>query len=117
MSGHTPGPWRLDGDDVNRYGPSLVGVYVAQEEGGRICECFANCLVRHDETLRANARLIAAAPELLAALIEAEAALRAFDMKVEWEWGSCQSEEEMEAGNDWSECVYSARAAIAKATA
>ena len=69
MSGHTPGRWRLDGEEFNSFG-NLIRIYVAHEDGGRICECFANCLVKTDEALRANARLIAAAPELLEALRE-----------------------------------------------
>ena len=72
MSGHTPGPWRLDGEDFNRY-ESLTGIYVAHDDGGRICQCFANCRVVTDEELRANARLIAAAPELLEGLLQVAA--------------------------------------------
>lgn len=62
---HTPGIWALDSDPDER-------LYVAQEyrgkPGGRICEVFRNCLV-DDYKQRANARLIAAAPDLLEALI------------------------------------------------
>ena len=106
MSGHTPGPWRLDGDRRNGW-DNLTGAYVAQEEGGRICECFANCLVRHDETLRANARLIAAAPDLLAfALAYREAFAK-------WEISNSFSNVFDTSG----ELSAKANAAIAKATA
>lgn len=63
----TPGPWVVDADDINSHG-NLVGIYVSQNGEGRICKAFANCLVTTDEELRANAALIAAAPELYAAL-------------------------------------------------
>jgi hypothetical protein len=49
---HTPGPWRVD----------FGGIYIRAEDGTRICEYGI------DEPYEANARLIAAAPELLAAL-------------------------------------------------
>lgn len=59
----TPGPWVVDADDINSHG-NLVGIYVSQNGEGRICKAFANCLVTTDEELRANAALIAAAPEI-----------------------------------------------------
>lgn len=64
---HTAGPWCLDGEDQGQH--ALLGVYIAQdsETGGRIAQTFANCLVTTDDECRANARLIAAAPELLEA--------------------------------------------------
>lgn len=51
MSKHTPGPWSNDGSEV--------GTGILHEI--KIAKC---CLVGYDET-RANARLIAAAPEML----------------------------------------------------
>ena len=53
---HTPGPWHCNGQTV--YGPLTEG------DRDYICTCGD---VVHDEHA-ANARLIAAAPELLAAL-------------------------------------------------
>lgn len=61
MSAHTPGPWRVApawlycGDDIN----------VDAGTTGYI----ATCGKLGDETAAANARLIASAPDLLAALI------------------------------------------------
>lgn len=68
---YTPGPWMVDDEqeDANR-------LYVRHVDSGRICQCFANCLVTTDAELAANARLIAAAPELLEALQSIEHALR-----------------------------------------
>jgi len=57
MSGHTPGQWFLRGDD-----PCLV---VCEAEYFAIADCAGG--TERDE---ANARLIAAAPDLLEALIE-----------------------------------------------
>lgn len=64
---HTPGPWKLDGPDINGIG-NVVGFYVAVPSGGRVGQSFANCLVTTNEQCEANARLIAAAPELLETL-------------------------------------------------
>jgi hypothetical protein len=66
---HTKGPWIiLDADE--RRGPSghILSARIAHEDGGAIADAYANCLVTTDEQCRANARLIAAAPDLLAAL-------------------------------------------------
>lgn len=70
MSAHTPGPWMAEASILAPRTGALVGVYVAQQRSdgtpdGRVCECFGNCLVTTDEALAANARLIAAAPDLL----------------------------------------------------
>lgn len=67
MVTHTEGPWHTVPGD------SVVHV-VAQNE--RICATNRKRYYeRHDETDVANARLIAAAPDMLAALKEAEAGL------------------------------------------
>jgi len=60
---HTPGPWSVSHDSVVYSGASLV----ADAAGGN---------QRTPETAKANANLIAAAPELLAAAIEARNHLR-----------------------------------------
>lgn len=75
MSGHTPGPWSLDETDwpliVN--GPNYrESNYVALVE-----RCRANREAAYPgDMARANARLIAAAPDMLAELRETVAALR-----------------------------------------
>ena len=58
MSSFTPGPWRIGL-------PHVVWQTVELEEGGRRHTPIAECFL-HDK--EANARLIAAAPDLLAAL-------------------------------------------------
>ena len=58
MSKHTPGPWKVNYAKFNE---------VKTSDGARVATCSnLNGLVN----LQANARLIAAAPELLDALIE-----------------------------------------------
>lgn len=95
MSGHTPGPW------VFAHRKCLDGMYRTQVfsgEHGHVADCAWTpkpCVNGCTETYREdNARLIAAAPDLLAALI---GVLRVADRKTD----------EFDA----------ARAAIAKATA
>ena len=91
MSKHTPGPWRVVEDRV----PASLEVYAGKT-------AIAECWRRADAlTELANARLIAAAPELLASLqimvdrfIDTEGSFGA------WE----------------NEAIEVARAAIAKAT-
>ena len=83
MSKHTPGPWRVVEDRV----PSSLEVYAGKTA---IAECWRRADV---ETEIANARLIAAAPDLLKAL---EFVIRGVP--------------------DTWEGVQQARAAIAKAT-
>jgi hypothetical protein len=68
---HTPGPWVLDGDNIIERTGFLGGVYIAHKDSGRVAETFVNCRVTAASECRANARLIAAAPELLEACKDA----------------------------------------------
>ena len=72
---HTPGPWRW-GEFCNRQGGKVKELVGAEPADEIILEC--GCL---DE---ANARLIAAAPEMLAALKEEFGILS----QVDWRWAS-----------------------------
>ena len=98
---HTPGPWHCNGQTV--YGPLTDG------DRDYICTCGD---VVHDEHA-ANARLIAAAPELLAALTAVEARLtsvaRAF--YVDGKQKALQS-----AFQGWKDDITPARSALAKAS-
>lgn len=89
MSKHTQGPWTVDGA-VATENLDVLG------EGGRIA--MLDCDDIDAETLKANARLIAASPEMLAALRVAQSELHYFTAT---------------RGSEAHEIV---RAAIAKAT-
>ena len=94
MGGHTPGPWSIDdaGAWINIYGSESDDANIVAKI--EITDGSTDYL--HDqETARANARLIAAAPELLEAL---EALL-----------GNCLDSEGLAAAH------AKARAALAKA--
>jgi hypothetical protein len=97
MSGHTPGPWRMDGTTVyaltdtkeqNRFWCSVQSVRRAEYGEASDAEVFA------------NARLIAAAPDLLEAL--------------RWLAG-CAGKLGVYPVRDLDEALERARAAIAKA--
>ncbi len=90
---HTPGPWKVAGDDIN-------GQAIVRGEHVEIATCWHHCLGSLEIQMRANARLIAAAPELLEAL---EALMVTIDAQIN-------------AGLRWDpEEVAAARSAIAKA--
>ena len=92
MSTHTPGPWRADGLRVWRM------IYeVATVNAGAI---------EPDEVALANAHLIAAAPDLLAAL----------EMMLFYESHSPRPDDYHNGRSRWGEILIDARAAIAKAT-
>jgi len=90
MSKYTPGPWRTTGLNV-RSGDALVAVVVDQWAYEKTPEPEKN----------ANARLIAAAPDLLEALKTMVRAFHTYAPKTE--------------GAEYN-CVIDARAIIAKAT-
>jgi hypothetical protein len=60
MSKHTPGPWQVHGSHI----------YTADPERALLAQVFNSGSKASDYPLQANARLIAAAPELLEALKE-----------------------------------------------
>ena len=65
MSGHTPGPWRWSDDYQSRDLTDTWGLL--GKDGYGILSCDGKCN-SPQEANAANARLIAAAPDLLAAL-------------------------------------------------
>lgn len=76
-SKHTPGPWIQDGlciygpeDERSRHpnGRTLIGGVVTERQDWNASFGEARSLAQHTEESRANAALIAAAPDLLAAL-------------------------------------------------
>ena len=102
----TPGPWSIDGD-------ILISEYIPCEE-----TVLARVSVIHDlEGHERNAikSLIAAAPELLEALEEALLKMESDEERIEGEWGSCRSLEQLEKDGDLDDAILKARAVIAKA--
>ena len=93
MSGHTPGPWKL------KLGKGIQYTYLVADKKGQDIANWAHYPNATKAQTKANARLIAAAPELLDALREAYAAM-----------------EPMHHEPVVSEALDAARAAIAKAT-
>ena len=78
--GHTPGPWRIDVNgsedwSVDYDGPSSTYMTICGARPQPVCFAVEPSAYGNDEEVEANARLIAAAPDLLAALIEARDAL------------------------------------------
>ena len=68
MSGHTDGPWRVShGSYVSETG-ALDRMAVTKVGAGVVAYAYTNCTVTSESECRANALLIAAAPDLLAAL-------------------------------------------------
>ena len=109
MSKHTPGIWFLDDvakDDVYRY---IIS------ESGFVCRIDLR-QQPSKEIAEANARLIAAAPELLKALIEI---LERLENHPSHPCDELTEEQECEIGGDTAEFSYLVRIgkqAIAKAT-
>lgn len=60
MNKHTPGPWHVDGRDVCAWDGKIETT---------ICECYSHTSIGRSNA-EDNARLIAAAPDLLSALQE-----------------------------------------------
>lgn len=87
MSGYTPGPWSTTAPASYRISTSADMYFTQRWVGGA-----------NKETLTANARLIAAAPDLLEALQEAVSGLQAY------------------ASGATADTLNKAREAIAKAT-
>ena len=104
---HTPGPW-FQGTGNYEYCVYDKRVWINQD-GSRDGETPNLVVVVSPEDAIADARLIAAAPDLLDALKEATAAL-------EWRWESIANRAAPVHETAIQEAYNKARAAIAKAT-
>ena len=134
MSGHTPGPWQVcNGTDV--FTPlgarNAAGVEAAHNDGWHIADCDMGetetdegpATLSYSEK-RANARLIAAAPALLEALVDlipyvvTDVLEHCDGNKCREQWcAGCVGEEEAEANvADARAKIVAARAAIRQAT-
>ena len=70
MSGHTPGPWSMGAVVVGRGDGSTSHRFIQCASGAVVAAAYGNCTVATEANIRANAQLIAAAPELLKTLQE-----------------------------------------------
>jgi hypothetical protein len=100
MSGHAPGPWGA----TTRQGSWDWLVFQESDPNIEICQMFHDG-TELNERGEANARLVAAAPDLLATLREIVTEIRAY-----------QSPECDDAGTWGADLLKQADAAIAKAT-
>ncbi len=103
ISSHTPGPWKVGNGDIFADGnetsdfDDIVICAIGQSGGGRSHEYAV--VKAHKPEGRANARLIAAAPELLEALKEIRRV----------------GDDKMAFASEWAAAVAKADAAISKA--
>lgn len=74
MKTHTPGPWRTRTTDEEAPDDTIV----MDADGASICDCLPGNPRMSQETAEANARLCAAAPDLLEACFKAERKLLAY---------------------------------------
>ena len=73
---YTPGPWNAN---FTRFSGWVVGFHITDTKHGSlrpICEAYDKTGAMNPDEIAANARLIAAAPELLEALMLAESVYR-----------------------------------------
>lgn len=97
---HTPGPWAVDPKTLEVYAPDRHG----HASAVRVAECGRTLLPANE--MRANAALVAAAPDLLAALSELVA-----------EWDVRHADEDHRTGYTLDTGgISQARIAIARAT-
>ena len=68
MSKHTQGPWMIYDDGDGEDSSDIINVWIDDRDGGEKYDIAAMLLDRPVGERKANARLIAAAPDLLAAL-------------------------------------------------
>jgi hypothetical protein len=109
VSGHTPGPWELVPESDDHEGSLFVVSEYEVKNGCASAHWIAECDLQEDEGQnRANARLIAAAPDLLEAATEMLTELRRLRDSSPAEW-----DELVDVGlcNAWD----GIKAAIAKA--
>ena len=66
MKTHTAGKWEIQGTNIN--GSILIGVKGKRNSTGKIVKVNWDCCGKDSEEWKANAKLIAAAPEMLEAL-------------------------------------------------
>ncbi len=109
---HTPGPWRVKNNTGKTPGSCEYGYQIIPQKGnGPIALVYYGTgVISSKETQQANAKLIAAAPEILKALQDL-----IFDAQTKYETLVSQAEIDDEDAR-WCQNVEQACAAISKAT-
>jgi len=102
MSEFTPGPWEVGEPDSN----GQIRILGPDSE---ICICLHHCVRSLEVEMGHNARLIAAAPDLLSELIEQTAAIERKAIRLDKEPGN------QVIADLWMMRVRTAKTAIAKA--
>jgi hypothetical protein len=104
MSAHTPGPWSVGSETVTRhdypepYDSFTVAVRSANGASvANLCGGNQHLPFIGEQEYRANVRLIAAAPELLAALHQAVAIIRVFVDVDDTRWSHLRDAAELQA--------------------
>ena len=115
---HTPGiwtvkPWVSKDEDgaIENTGLQVVAVSGTTETG-----IFSSCDESDEGCEEADLYLIAAAPDLLEALIKALTLLEEYEVKIDSEWGSGRTLQQIDDAGRLPEEIVDARKAIAKAT-
>lgn len=67
---HTPGPWEIYLANTSNEGDLIIKYTDQQNLTSHICRLYETALCEEHGTTEANARLIAAAPELFSLLVE-----------------------------------------------
>lgn len=80
MTKHTPGPWIADGSTVHAENGSAL--YIAECQNVGVGERWSGTDYASDDHAKANACLIATAPQLLLALEDAEKIIREFAVAI-----------------------------------
>ena len=104
MSKHTPGPWEVVNNPPNEDGSTATSIYGSDQYVADVYCGYAGSKNMPNAEAAANARLIAAAPELLEAL---DGMIQVYGGDRDWNGPKHSTELEL---------IAMARAAIAKAT-
>ena len=108
---HTPGPWHTGRNTVAR------NTIVYDSAGNAICDCKTFHGNHDDQAGSDNARLIAAAPLMLQALIDAEELIEdqvnSIESEIKYVRGTMYNQDDL---TDAKEKLAAVREAIAKAT-
>lgn len=107
---HTPGPWRVEGPFDRKGGGECLAVSASVPISAILTVATVGFDASADATCRADARLIAAAPDLLEALRQAEVMLVEQEDALKREGLYCEFE-----GVNAEPAIIRARAAIEKA--